>query len=1039
VQLTPYKIYSASAGSGKTFTLVRAYLKLILAPGFNHNFRQLLAITFTNKAVGEMKQRILGSLYEFSRDKEVGNPSPLFRSLLSELSLSPEELQRRSRKTLKQILHNYAFFDISTIDKFTHRLIRTFAKDLKLPQNFEVVLDTDLLLDEAVSRLISKAGADKELTEVLIEFALEKIDASKSWDLSFDLNKVGKLLFNENHLPHLQNLLTRKIPDFLAFRGEIKARAIALKDKIIRASGDILNIIETNHLEYNNFKGSYFPKFIHKLSLGDLSIDFMAAWKQNFDTEPLYNKSCPEEIKIRLDSLHREFNSLFQQIKSSWYQRALLQNIYDNLVPLTILNSMQQELLSLQAERNQLPITSFNGIISGEIKNQPAPFIYERIGEKYRHYFIDEFQDTSEMQWKNLIPLISNALESEDEQGEKGSLLLVGDAKQAIYRWRGGRAEQFLNLLSLSSQPFVVAPEIMDLPVNYRSGKEIVNFNNSFFTTTSSSLYRDEYRSLFVEGNKQNYHTSEGGFVELSFLDKDDRKTMDEKYCKKVLQTIRTATECAYEYGDICILTRKRSQGVTLSDFLMHHNIPLVSAETLLLKSNQKVAFLIRLLRYCSHPHDLENVYDILYFLEGNADKKHRFIQENIENLNEAVSEYFGFEFEYLKKLSVYDGLEYAIGQFKLAASSDAYLTFLLDEALQVEQQEDSGIGTFLNYWEKNQDKLSIVAPENMNAVRIMTVHKAKGLEFPFVIFPYANTHIYNEIDPKLWLPLNMPDSYGFKEVLISKKQEVVHYSEQAQLLYEEEQHKLELDAFNLLYVALTRAVSSLYIITEMDLTPDGSPKPAYYSGLFIQYLMEQGLWTGGRSTYSFGTLQPKEPLKITNLPENSVPFMYSQKDRPDLRILTISGMLWDTDREEALSRGTIIHRLMELVLSREDINPALDRLIAKGIIEESEGGMYGKIAENIVGHPKLRTYYQNGPDIRNEREIIGENGLILRPDRLVIDGKKATIIDYKTGRQDLKYSEQLCAYSNALLAMGYLVEHKIIVYIDKEVQPVFI
>lgn len=1039
MQLTPYKIYSASAGSGKTFTLVKAYLEIILAPGFSNNFRQLLAITFTNKAVGEMKQRILGSLYEFSQDREVGNPSPLFRSLLRELRLSPEELQRKSWKTLKQILHNYAFFDVSTIDKFTHRLIRTFAKDLKLPQNFEVVLDTDLLLDEAVSRLISKAGTDKELTGVLIEFALEKIDESKSWDLSFDLNKVGKLLFNENHLPHLQSLLTRNIPDFLAFRGEIKTRTTARKEEIIRASGDILSIIETNHLEYNNFKGSYFPKFIHKLSLGDLDINFKAAWKQNFDSEPLYNKSCPEEIKSRLDSLHQEFNSLFQQIKSSWYQRALLQNIYDNLVPLTILNSMQQELLALQAERNQLPITSFNVIISDEIKNQPAPFIYERIGEKYRHYFIDEFQDTSEMQWKNLIPLISNALESEDEQGEKGSLLLVGDAKQAIYRWRGGRAEQFLNLLSLSGQPFVIAPEIMDLPVNYRSGKEIVNFNNSFFTTTSSSLYSDEYRSLFVEGNKQNYHTNEGGFVEMSFLDKDDKQTMDEQYCKKVLQSIRAAMDCAYEYGDICILTRKRSQGVTLSDFLMHHNIPLVSAETLLLKSNQKVAFLISLLRYCTHPLDLENVYDILYFLEVDSAKKHRFIQENIEILNEAISESFGFEFGHLKKLSVYDGLEYAIAQFNLATSSDAYLTFLLDEALQVEQREDSSISTFLDYWEKNQDKLSIVAPETINAVRIMTVHKAKGLEFPCVIFPYANTHIYNEIDPKLWLPLNMPDRYGFKEVLISKKQEVVHYSKQAQLLYEEEQHKLELDAFNLLYVALTRAVSSLYIITEMDLNSDGAPKPAYYSGLFIQYLIEQGLWAEGRSTYTFGTLLPKESLKKTMMPENSVPFLYSQKDRPEFRILTTSGMLWDTEREEALSRGTIVHRLMELVISREDINLALERLKSKGVIEESEEGQYRKIAEDIVDHPKLRSFYRNELDIKNEREIISENGLILRPDRLVIDGKKVTIIDYKTGRQDSKYSEQLYAYSDALVAMGYLVEHKVIVYINKGIQPVFI
>lgn len=1034
---TPYKIYSASAGSGKTFTLVKEYLKIILAHGSRNSFRQMLAITFTNKAVNEMKDRILESLYAFSQTTDLTTASPLFRAVTNELRTDPQLLQRKSKRVLQEILHNYAFFDIATIDKFTHRLIRTFARDLKLPQNFEVVLDTPKLLEEAVGQLLNRAGQDKELTAVLLEFALEKIDDDKSWDISFDLQKIGKLIFDENHQPHLKRLDGKNIADFLKLRSILKQRMKLQEETMMRGAKDVLELMEENDLEFSNFKGGYFPKFMWSISQGNVGIDYKAAWKQNFGEEPLYNKTCPDAVKTAMDAVLPAFSLIFQQIKRHFYQLSFLRNAYNNLVPLTVLNAIEQEVRLLEKERDLLPISSFNTIVSEAIRDQPAPFIYERLGQRYRHYFIDEFQDTSELQWNNLVPLLGNALESMDEEGNTGSLTLVGDAKQAIYRWRGGRAEQFLNLMNIPGKPFVIEPSVHSLPVNYRSREEVIAFNNSFFTATSPFLYNPYYAALFVEGNRQQMNSGKGGQVQLDFLEEAGDE-LDTAYCSRVSDIINEVRSKYYTYRDICILTRKRKHGILISDYLLQEGIPIISSETLLLKGSEKVNFLISLLRYCIHPQDHENTYKILYFLAPAGLERHSFIMKYLGDPHRLLLASYNFEVGKMNRASVYDGLEYAIKQFQLAAPSDAYLTYFMDVVLEVEEKEDAAITTFLDYWDMNKEKLSIVAPENMNAVQVMTVHKSKGLEFPIVIFPYANTHVYEEVDPKLWLPVPAGEYNGFGELLVSKKQEVEQYGDTPAGIYEEEQHKLELDAFNLLYVALTRAINALYILTEKDLNTSGECKPAYYSGLFIHYLMEGGLWERGKSTYKFGELQQNQ--SISQPPgEESIAYGYSFKDRAGFKILTRAGMLWDTGRAEALARGNLIHQLMCWVDSADDVQDALEQLLNTGAASSEDLPILQGAAERIMAHPELQGFFRKGLTIRNEWDIITQNGIILRPDRLVFDGIKVSILDYKTGRRNPLYREQLEAYADTLRSMGFEIAAKVIIYIDGNIHPEFI
>ena len=1038
-QDTPFKIYNASAGSGKTYTLTKAYLKIALASP--KRFRTILAITFTNKAVNEMKGRILDSLFHFSHEIIPQKSQSMFNDLLADLKISAPDLREKSKRTLKEILHNYAFFDVSTIDKFTHRLIRTFAKDLKLPQNFEPVVDTALLQEEAVARVIQKAGVDKQLTQVLVDFALEKTDDNRSWDVAFDLNEISKLLFNENHVPHLEKIKSKNISDFNLLKQTLQTKLSKVEKEIVSNAIQTLTIIEENGLIFSDFSSSYFPKFMLKISENDLNIDFNAGWKRNFDTASLYAKSCADNTKGVLDNLHPRFIDCFNVIKNKHPVYLFLKNAYQNVVPLTVLNVIQKEVNAIGQEQDQVPLFKFNHIISNEIKNQPAPFIYERLGEKYRHYFIDEFQDTSEMQWNNLIPLVDNALTSLDDQGKVGSLFLVGDAKQAIYRWRGGNAEQFLSLVNQSATPFVMGPGTENLPVNYRSHEEIIKFNNNFFSSVISFLERPEYHVLFSEGNQQRYNSKKGGFVRLDFVEKTDEKQIDENYCQTTLEIIQEVVTLNYVYNDICILVRSNSKGILLANYLTQKEIPIISSESLLLASSRKVRFLVHLLYYGGGNQEAELAYELLSFLSvTETTNRHRYISSHLNRLKSLLKEAYDFDIDLIRQNSVYDFFEHAIKQFDLAPKSDAYITFLMDVVLEVEQKEGGNVQAFLDHWEKKKDRLAITAPENMDAVRIMTVHKSKGLEFPIVIFPFANMDMFRRNDKKLWLPVDSNLYNGFDELLVNEKSEVAEYGDSAKSLFEEEEQKMVLDAFNVLYVALTRAEKALYVLTEKEINKSGEHNTKHYSGLFIHFLKETGLWEDTKNQYTFGDLITAQFEKDRHKKyQTNIQHHYSYKNRPSFNIITRSGVLWDTEREEALFRGNLIHYILGLIETEKDVDSSFNDLVRNGDITQEETGPLKSRINKIIKHPDLYSYYQEGNTILNEKDILTETGSLLRPDRLVVKDNKATIIDYKTGKKNPKYHEQIYAYALALETMGYIVENKIIIYIDENITPEFI
>ena len=463
MQRPSFSIYDASAGSGKTYALVKEYLKIILVANKNDAYRNILAITFTNKAVHEMKSRIVGNLSEFAKDEPSEKAQDLMQDLAKETELSIIQIKTKSQQIIKHIIHNYAAFDISTIDKFTHKVIRAFAHDLGLPMTFEVTLDTENLLVEAVDAIIAQAGEDETLTKLLIDFTMEKTDDDKSWDISREILETGRLVLNENNRNEITHFQDKTIAEFVEIKNKLAEACKVLEKENTAFAESALLLIEKNGIDLKSFSRGTFPNHLQSIEEGK----FNPKNKMFHEFEDItINKTAKDRAII--ENIIPELLQILDTVYKNFEKRDFYKAFLKNITPLSLLNTVSNELAKIQEEQNVLSISEFNAIIHREIQNQPAPFIYERLGERYRHFFIDEFQDTSEMQWQNLIPLIDNATSSEID-GEKGTLMIVGDPKQSIYRWRGGKAEQFIEL-SKDQNPFNNPEKVLEhLDKNYRS------------------------------------------------------------------------------------------------------------------------------------------------------------------------------------------------------------------------------------------------------------------------------------------------------------------------------------------------------------------------------------------------------------------------------------------------------------------------------------------------------------------------------------------------------------------------------------------
>ncbi|HJS01546.1 MAG TPA: UvrD-helicase domain-containing protein, partial [Flavobacterium sp.] len=989
MQRHSFSIYDASAGSGKTYTLVKEYLKIILTSPKNDAYRNILAITFTNKAVHEMKSRIVGSLSEFAKDEPSKKALDLMQDLVEdtadwETKLSLKFIKIKSQQIIKHIIHNYAAFDISTIDKFTHKVIRAFAHDLDLPMTFEVTLDTENLLTEAIDAIIAQAGEDETLTKLLIDFTMEKTDDDKSWDISREIMETGRLVLNENNRNEIVQFHDKSIADFVEIKKKLTAFCKEIENENVGFAQNALELIDNNGIDTKSFSRGTFPN--HLASIRDGKYNPKNKKFYEFDDIAI-NKTAKDRALIEnlIPELLQTLALIYKNFEKINFYKAFLKNI----TPLSLLNTVSNELAKIQEEQNVLSISEFNAIIHREIQNQPAPFIYERLGERYRHFFIDEFQDTSEMQWQNLIPLIDNALSGQDDYGNKGTLMIVGDPKQSIYRWRGGKAEQFIEL-SKDSNPFNNPDKKLEhLDKNYRSYSQIIDFNNEFFKLISSEFEQDDYKDLYENHSHQKTNNKEGGYVNISFIPKievseeeDEALGKTELYVLATLNTIQKVLKEGFEYKDIVILTRRRSEGIEIASYLTEQNIPLLSSETLMIQNATEVRFIIHLLKYLKNNADLESKAFFLYYLAENIQDQlpiHDFIAQGMEQKLEADFEKWLMQFDIslsfpdIRKKSLYEAVEIIISKFVSSSdqnSASAYVQYFLDIVLERDVRNQAGIADFLVFWDKNGSKYSIPSPEGNNAVRIMTIHKSKGLEFPVVIMPFAEEDYSRKPKDKLWLDAEEID-LGMPKVLIDNSSAVEGFGEGAKSVYSQKKQEELLDNINVLYVALTRPEEQLYVISNMNLTSNGEVKNNNMSAFFINYLKNKGVFEEEILEYEFGNKTKISSQSKHIDTSKAIESVVQTLDFKNIKIAQREALMWGTHQQESIEYGNVIHEILSFVKTKNDVDLAIEKAIENGLINLTQKELVSQTIYSIVNYSELELFFAEGNnEVLNEQTI---------------------------------------------------------------------
>ncbi len=1044
-----FEVYKSSAGSGKTYTLVLRYLSLALKE--NGYFRHILAITFTNKAANEMKQRIVSGLVHLS-DPVKFALTPTVRFMLSDLvnetGLDKEDITRRAGEQLKMLLHDYDNFAVSTIDSFVTKIIRTFAHDLYLPADFSIETDLDRLLAETVDRLLSRAGLEDELTRVLVEFTESKSDDEKDWHIEKDLRDIARELYREESNDPVKLLSQVPLTKYSELAANIRNFTKSFENELAGYAKKALAIIAENNIDTDWLyqKKSGIAGFFAKLAEKQITLAPGAHALKTIEENHWYSKSTPTAIQQAIDVVSSSLREQYELIHSRLQQHGttyfLLRLVNNVLYQLAVLGEIEKEFEIVKKDKNLLMISEFNKRITNIILQEPVPFIYERIGEKFRHYLIDEFQDTSELQWKNLLPLIANSLAGSHKN------LVVGDGKQAIYRFRNGQVDQFRLLPGLPDQfekevfaeagiALATNSDISVLGRNYRSKPAVVEFNNKFFRFIAG-LFPGKVEQIY-EGLEQTFIPSEQqGFVSLEWFPGNT-----EEFAQANLNRIEELvsyliSEIGYRRQDIMILAARNDQGSLVARHLTSKGIDVVSSESLLLKASPEVNLLISAFRWIVDPANTIHAIAIVSFLielqkiEGPRETAFA------ECAEKGLARYLNdkgiiFSPPYLQSLTVYDQAEEMIRIFGLGyGRTNPYLQFFLDFVNKLVSIDTVEPADIIEAWDEKCDKLSVVVPEGADAVRIMTVHKAKGLEFPVVIYSFAvSDNKYGR--KRLWIKPANPELAGLPAALLSTGEnlETVGFGEQ----YREERDMTLLDAVNLVYVAMTRPVDRLYVLTRQVEIKDDDRS---VQGMFMKFAANSDAsgFVVTDTTLRYGADEPLAERRTVSTDDQVVAGKWiSEPWKKRIRISSRTPAEWDVFAPERSGAwGSLVHAALAEIITRNDINPVVAKLVNERMLApEREEEMKQKL-NAVTGHPELERFFSGQADIRTESEIILRDGSVQRPDRVILTDNEAVILDYKTGKPSPRHAAQLNEYAQILTDMGIEKVRKLLVYVDEEV-----
>lgn len=1077
-------VYKASAGAGKTFTLAVEYIKLLVRDPYA--YRHILAVTFTNKATGEMKERILGQLYAISR--KLPEATPYLKRLIEELDFSEEEISKRAAQALQLLVHDYGRFRVETIDSFFQSVMRNLARELELSPNLNIELDDDKLLGEAVEALFRKLEPNSELMRWILDYIDEKINDDKRWNIIEEVRRFGKNLFDEHYMVH-GTTLRRKLQEegYLGkFRRLLATWAKELEEGFQQQAERFDKELQQAGLTPEELAGkskgiaSYFRKLAAGKKLGDKDIKNATLERALEDPEVWAAKTSPRRAEI-IDLADRRFIPLLREAETyrtkNWKTLLSCRLSLEHLYKIGLLTYIDNELHVQNDLHNRFLLSETSNLLHNLVKEDDTSFVFEKTGTIIRHVMIDEFQDTSRLQWNNFRLLLIESL----SQGAES--MIVGDVKQSIYRWRGGDWE----ILSGLKDRFAHFPiREHHLTVNRRSEANVIDFNNLFFTDavqilnkrwlTESGKICKSLLNAYSDVCQQSPKEEKRGHVSVTFLSAETNAAYETETLHRLLECIKQLTDQGIAQSEIAILLRYKKYIPQIAEWFSREasQYKLVSNEAFLLQASPAVNLLIVALRSMLYPDDTAASSTLAYewqtkVLENVLSFDKICTPQPGETLTQCITRYLPEEWNQtlpnLYTLPLHELFESLFRIFSLdrLQGQDGYLLSFFDGLDEYLQNGKTNPEAFLRYWEETLYKRAIPAGE-IDGIRILSIHASKGLEFHTVLIPFCDWELQSSNHGELvWCtpqeePFNQMDLIPVN--FSSQMADSIYYTE-----YEQERLQQWVDNLNLLYVAFTRTASNLIVWstrkskhtigtlleevlspftdTENETQTNAGNPPVYFNrteeenALTIWYGEEEYTHPISRKILSETDLS-LNPRNILSKNENVftatpsilpahmlslLPKMKFQQSNRSAEFITNSDPDHPSSSHEYINRGLLMHSLFSSICTHKDLQPALQRLLMDGLINLQELKEIERIATRALAHPQVQSWYDGSCRLYNECTILynkQEVTEIRRPDRVMIRDGQVYVVDFKFGTPKPSYQNQVKEYMDLLQKMGY-------------------
>ena len=1053
-------VYKASAGSGKTFTLAVEYIKhLILNP---RAYRQILAVTFTNKATAEMKERILQQLYGIWVSDPASEPYlNRIREDLQRKSLSEDDIRLAAGTALQYMLHDYSRFRVETIDSFFQSVMRNLARELELSPNLNIELNNTEVLSDAVDSLIEKLTPSSPVLAWLLDYINERISDDKRWNVSNEIKRFGWNIFDEGYIEQGEGLRQQlKDPNTIKlYRNELREMETEALEQMKGFYDQFIGELEAHALTPEDLKGgargigSYFRKLRDgRLSDKDTvnatlknSLDDAKNWATKTSAQKNEIIRLAETSLLPLLQDAETFRPRNNKIVNSC--RLSLQH----LNKLQLLAHIDEEVRELNREHNRFLLSDTNALLHNLVRDGDSSFVFEKIGANIRNVMIDEFQDTSRMQWDNFKILLLEGL----SQGADS--LIVGDVKQSIYRWRNGDWG-ILNTLGTKDSSFPFPVRVETLKTNRRSETNVIRFNNNLFTAAVEYLNMLHLKELqedchplqraYADVAQESPRTEAKGYIKATFLEPDEEHDYTELTIISLGEEVQRLLEAGVKLNDITILVRKNKNIPPIADYFdktMH--LPVVSDEAFRLDASQAICMLIDALRYLSNPEDKVACASLMMNYELGIKKQ----GGNWDSLltakpEEALPVAFVTGMETLRLMPLYELLEelFSLFDMKRIEEQDAYLFSFFDAVTEYLQNNSSDLDAFIRYWNETLCNKTIPSGE-MDGIRILSIHKSKGLEFHTVLIPFCDWKLENETNNQLiWCS---PTEAPFSTLDIVP---VNYSSTMAESVYRQnyldERLQLWVDNLNLLYVAFTRAGKNLIFWckkgqkgTMSELLANALPQVATREGdenWDEEEPFENGELCPSKHTGTDEHLPDAPKVSANRLaqkPDKLPVHMESMRHDIEFRQSNRSAdFIQGVDEEESdnrfINRGRLLHTLFSAIETEEDIDNAIDQLVFEGIIGKPETEeKIRELTHHAFSLPQVQDWYSGSWHLFNECDIIWQERGELRtrrPDRVMMRGNEIVVIDFKFGKQNKKYNKQVQGYMQLLTRMGYLKEN---------------